>query len=67
MALSVSHPHQPLTNIIPRPKALGMILVSLVDMGCDTKEPYNILYIKNDLVWRIYFIGKLVLKRRYPI
>ena len=46
-------PYQPST-IIPRAKALGMILVSWVDTGCDTKEPYNILYILiNDLDYAI--------------
>ena len=31
-------PYQPLTNIISRAKALGMILVSWVDTGCDTER-----------------------------
>ena len=30
-------PFQPSTNIIPQAKALGMILVSRVDTGCDTE------------------------------
>ena len=30
--------YQPSTNIIPRAKALGMILVSQVDTGCDTER-----------------------------
>ena len=38
MALSVYIPYQPSTNIIPRAKALGMILVSRVDTGCDTES-----------------------------
>ena len=38
-------PHQSSTNVIPLAKALGMILVSQVDTGCDTKEPCNILYL----------------------
>ena len=36
MALSVSHPVSALDHIIPRAKALGMILVSRVNTGCDT-------------------------------
>ena len=31
-------PYQPSTNIIPRAKALRMILVSRVDSGCDTER-----------------------------
>jgi hypothetical protein len=31
-------PYQPSTNIIPRAKAPGMILVSRVDTGCDTES-----------------------------
>ena len=38
-------PYQPSTNIIPRAKALGMILVSRVDTGCDTERAIHILYI----------------------
>jgi hypothetical protein len=34
-------PYQPSTNIIPRAKALGMILVSQVDTGCDTIDKCN--------------------------
>jgi hypothetical protein len=30
--------YQPSTNIIPRAKALGMILVSRVDTGCDSER-----------------------------
>ena len=47
--------YQPSTNIIPRAKALGMILVSRVDTGSDTERAiYNILYILiNDLDYAI--------------
>jgi hypothetical protein len=51
MTFSVSHPvstlyqYHPSTNIIPRAKALGMILVSRVDTGCDTERAIYILYI----------------------
>ena len=31
-------PYQPSSNIIPRAKALGMILVSRVDTGRDTER-----------------------------
>jgi hypothetical protein len=41
-------PYQPSTNIIPRAKALWMILVSRVDTGCDTERTiYYSLYISH--------------------
>ena len=42
--------YQPSTNIIPRAKALGMILVSRVDTGCDTERAiYYSLFIFTDI------------------
>ena len=38
MALSVSHPVSTLDQYHPRAKALGMILVSRVDTGCDMER-----------------------------
>jgi hypothetical protein len=44
MALSVSHPVSTRdTNIIPR--ALGMILVSRVDTGCDTERALGMILV----------------------
>ena len=41
-------PYQPSTNIIPRAKALGMILVSRVDTRCDTEALRMILVSRVD-------------------
>ena len=38
MVLSISQPYQTLIIVIPRDKALWMILMSLVDMGFDTEK-----------------------------
>ena len=45
MAFSISHTVSTLNQYNPSSRALGIILVSRVDMDAILKKPYDILYI----------------------